>query len=79
MQLPENILYDVRLAERYIAKGWLKREDYEKAKQKLEDLASQAIVTPIDEYILPAMSRAERRRAAAADAPASSKLDRSKN
>lgn len=40
--MPDEILYDVRLVERHITKGFLTRDQVAKHLEKLEDLTAQA-------------------------------------
>lgn len=48
-QLPDEILYDVRLLERHIQRGILTREQVEKRRAANADTAEQADVLDLDQ------------------------------
>ncbi len=50
-QIPEEVLYDVRLVERHVAKGLLNPKDLEKRLNALEDQTAQAESTSLDELM----------------------------
>ncbi len=47
-QIPDEILYDVRLQARYIARGLLTREALAKRLEELEDAAPQVSAIDVD-------------------------------
>lgn len=47
-QLPEEILYDVRLIERHVRQGLITRQDVEKYQKALQDRAAEADVTDLE-------------------------------
>lgn len=48
-QIPDEVLYDIRLIERHLNKGVLNPKDLEKHLNALEDLTEQSEVTTFDE------------------------------
>lgn len=48
-QLPDEILYDSRLVDRHIARGLLTREQVDKRRAELVDMADQGEVLDLDQ------------------------------
>ncbi len=48
-QLPDEILYDVRLQERHIRRGILTRDQVEKHREKNADMAEQADILDLEQ------------------------------
>ncbi len=50
-QIPDQILYDVRLLERHLRKGLLSREQVDKRLAQLADTASGAEALDVESYL----------------------------
>ena len=60
-QIPDEILYDSRLVDRHIARGLLTREQVDKRRAALADVADQAEILDLDQLAANARGTAQKR------------------